>query len=411
MPDLPRSLLVPLVALALMAGATRASPRCRGRHWLGVWAASPSDAANGGFVDQSLRLIVTPTFGGRRVRVRLSNRFGRQPVTFDASWIARRASGATLVPHSSRRLRFSGHRAVTIPAGAEVASDPVTFRFGPFQDLAISVHVQGASGPATEHALARQTSYASPPESGDHSAERGGSAFTVESTTRAYITDVEVKAPRRVGAVVALGDSITDGTGPSDVNQRYTDFLARRLAAAGGGRPRLSVLNAGIGGTGLLNDAPFFGPSALHRLDADVIGQAGASVAIVLDGTNDLSGPSNVDEVIAALRTIVDRLHDAGLSVLLGTQTPAAGAISAHGTPAAIAARNRVNDWIREGGSADGVVDFDAAVRDPSDFDRLRPEYDSGNHLHPNAAGYRAMADAVDLGLLRGPMCSRSGRD
>ena len=322
MPDLPRALLVPLVALALTAGATRASPRCRGRHWLGVWAASPSDAANDGFVDQSLRLIVTPTFGGRRARVRLSNRFGRQPVTFDAGWIARRASGATLVPHSSRRLRFAGHRTVTIPAGAEVVSDPVTFRFGPFKDLAISVHVQGASGPATEHALALQTSYASPPGSGDHSADQGGSAFTVESTRRTYVTDVEVKAPRRVGAVVALGDSITDGTGPRDVSQRYTDFLARRLAAARRGRPRLSVLNAGLGGTGLLNDAFLFGPSALHRLDADVIGQAGASAVIVLDGTNDLSGPSNVDDVIAALRTIVDRLHDAGLSVLLGTQIP-----------------------------------------------------------------------------------------
>ena len=397
--------------LVLMAAATPASPRCLGRHWLGAWAASPSDAGNGGFVDQSLRLIVTPTFGGRRVRVRLSNRFGRQPVTFAASWIARRESGATLVSHSARRLRFAGRRAVTIPAGEEVVSDSVLLRFRPFQDLAVSVYVQGASGPATEHELALQTSYASPRGSGDHSGEQRGSAFTVESTKRAYITDVEVRAPSGVGAAVALGDSITDGTGPYDVNDRYTDFLAKRLSGARG-RPRLSVLNAGLGGTGLLNDALFFGPSALHRLNADVIDQAGASVVIVLDGTNDTGGgPSSADEVIAALRTIVDRLHEAGLSVLLGTQTPAEGTISAHGTPAAIAARNRINDWIRTGGGADGVVDFHAAVRDPSDFDRLRPEYDSGDHLHPNAAGYDAMALAVDLGLLRAPACSRSGRD
>ena len=406
--------LVPIVTvLALVAGNAPAAPRCTGRHWVGVWAASPSDAGNHGFTEQSLRLIVTPTFGGRRVRVRLSNRFGRRPVTFATSWIARRESGATLVPRSSRRLRFGGSRTVTIQAGEEVVSDSVPLRFEAFHDLAVSLYVRGASGPATEHLLALQTSYASPPGSGDHTGERAGDAFTVDSDMRAYLMGVEVLAHDHVGAVVALGDSITDGTGsPANRNERYTDFLARRLIAAGHGHPSMSVLNAGLGGNGVLSDS-IFGPSAPHRLRADVIEQPGATVAIVMDGTNDTGdGPGTADAIIAALRTIVDQLHDAHVAVLLGTITPSKDtAYGLNGSPDAIAVRNQVNDWIRTGGGADGVVDFHAALRDPNDFDQLRPEYDSGDHLHPSVAGYQAMALAVDLGLLRGPACARPGRD
>jgi lysophospholipase L1-like esterase len=405
-------LLAVVTVLALGAGGATASRRCAGRHWLAVWAANPSDASNRGFADQSLRLIVTPTLGGRRVRVRLSNRLGARPVTFAASWIARRESGATLIPHSSRRLRFGGRPTVTIPAGEETVSDPVLLRFQPFQDLAVSLYVQGASGGATEHLLAFQTSYASPPGTGDHTAERAGDAFTLNSDRRAYVTGIEVVAPGHVGAVVALGDSITEDTS-EDRSQRYTDFLARRLNAAHPRRPRMSVLNAGLAGTGVLTDALFFGPSAVHRLRADVIDQPGASVVIVMDGTNDTAdGPGSADAIIAALRTIVDQLHGAHLSVLLGTITPSKDTVlSLQGSPEAIAVRNRVNDWIRSGGGADSVVDFHAALRDPDDFDRLRPEYDGGDHLHPNVAGLRAMALAVDLALLRGPACSRPGGD
>ena len=276
----------------------------------------------------------------------------------------------------------------------------------------MSLYVQEASGGATEHLLASQTSYASPPGSGDHTAERAGDAFTLESERRAYVTGIEVVASDHVGAVVALGDSITEET-PEDLSERYTDFLAHRLIAAHPRRPTMSVLNAGLSGTGVLADALFFEPSAVHRLRADVIDQPGASVVIVMDGTNDtVNGPGSADAIIAALRTIVDQLHDAHLPVLLGTITPSKDTVfSLQGSPQAIAVRNQVNDWIRNGGGADGVVDFHAAVRDPGDFDRLRPEYDDGGHLHPNVAGLQAMALAVDLALLRGPACSRPGGD
>ena len=394
-----------LATLVVLGAASRPSPASGGSHWLGVWAASPSGARNAGFADQSLRLIVTPTAGGRRVRVRLSNRFGDGPVTFSAASIARRAAGAALVPHSVRRLRFDGRRRVTIPAGQEVVSDGVRLRVAAFQDLAVSLHVRGASGPATEHVIALQTSYASPPGGGNHVADRQGDAFTLATDTRPYLIDVEVRAPVRLGAVIAFGDSLTDGVG-SDLDRggRYPDFRARRLAAAGDGRLALSVLNAGIGGTMLLEDEAFFGPSALHRLRADVIDQAGARVVIVLEGTNDIDGSAaKTDAVIAGLGEVVAELQAAGLSVLLGTQTPSKGTgFRPHGAPATIAARNRINDWIRTSGIADGVVDFHAAVRDPADVDRLRPEYDSGDHLHPNADGYEAMAAAVELELVRG---------
>ncbi len=228
-----------------------------------------------------------------------------------------------------------------------------------------------------------------------------------------YLADLEVQARRPTAAVVVVGDSITDGAGATvDGNTRYPDALARRLAASTG-LPRLAVQNAGIAGNRLLGGAakiPSFGPALLDRIERDVADQAGARVVIVLAGTNDLGrrvAPASAGEVIAGLETAVARVHAAGLPVLLGTPTPCKNAPGVrHGTPKAIAARNRVNDWIRASGVADGVIDFHAAVRDPADPDRLRAEYDSGDGLHPNAAGYDAMAAAIDPALLRDAACA-----
>ena len=375
-----------------------------------MWATSPSDAQGPGFVEQSLRLVLHPTLGGRRVRVRLSNRFGSGPVRFASAFIARRASGATLVPRSVRRLRFAGRRGVTIPAGGEALSDAVAFHFAAFQYLAVSLHVQGASGASSEHFLALETSYATAPGGGDHARDAAADAFTQELASWPYLAAVEVKAPKTIGTVVAVGDSITDGWGsPMGAEERYPDFLARRLAVAGGSRA-MAVVNAGISGNRVLTDSmpSILGPSLLTRLDADVV-LAGGRVAILLEGTNDLGlvPSASADAVIAGLQTIVARLHAAGLRIILGTLTPARGAPLLHGSPAAIAARNRINEWIRTGAAADGVVDFHAALRDPTDPDRLRPEYDSGDHLHPNVAGYEAMANAVDPGALATPACTR----
>jgi len=404
---------VPAIAMAVAlvvygAHPAAAAARCRGRHWVGVWATSPSDAQGGPFVDQTLRLVVYATYGGTRVRVRLSNRFGTQPVTFAAATIARRAAGADLEPGTVRRLRFARERSVTIPPGGETVSDPARLAFAAFQDLVVSLHVAGSSGAATEHVTALQTSYLSSTGRGDHTGDPAGSAFTRTLVTWPFLTDVEIRATRRVGALVALGDSITDGLmSPSDRNLRYPDVLARLLAAAD---VRLAVQIEAISGNQVLRDGPLpsFGPKLLDRLERDALDQAGASAVLLMEGTNDIGvpPPPTAAQVIAGLQTVIDRLHGAGLRVILGTIPPCRNfALALHGTPEAIAARNVINDWIRSSGAGDGVVDFHAALRDPDDPDRLRPEFDSGDHLHPNAAGYAAMADAIDLNLMRHLPC------
>ncbi len=405
------SAAIVLAAIALAALGTEradAASGCLGKHWVGVWAASPSDALGASFVDQTLRLVVNPTLGGARVRVRLSNRYGSQPVTFGAATIARRASGADAEPGTIRGLRFARKRPVTVDPGGEAVSDPVRLRFDAFQDLVVSVDVQGASGPSTEHVTAFQTSYVSAPGSGDQTGTTSGAAFTGTMTTWPFLTDVEVRAPRRVGALVAVGDSITDGVGsPNDRDRRYPDLLARRLAAAG---TRLAVQIEAISGNQVLRDAaaPTFGPKLLDHLDRDVLDQAGARVVILMEGTNDIgiTPPPIAAQVIDGLEAAVDRMHGAGLRVILGTLPPCRDfAFALHGTLAAVAARNQINDWIRTSDAADGVVDFHAALRDPLDPDRLNPAFDSGDHLHPNAAGYGAMAAAVDLNLLATARC------
>lgn len=401
----PAVLLGLAVAAVLMAVPyPAAADGCRGKRWLGVWAASPTDSTAGAFVEQTLRLVVHPTYGGSRVRVKLSNRFGSQPVTFGAATVARRGAGAAVAPGSTRPLRFAGLPSVTIPPGGEVLSDPLRFRVAAFRDLVVSLHVV-ASGAATQHAIAMQTSYVSPPGSGDRTADTAGAAFTRTIGEWPFLADLEVRAAHRVGGLVVIGDSITVGfPEPVDGNGRYSDLLARRLARVRS--PRIAIQNAGISGNRLLSDGflPAFGPSLLARLDADAIDQAGVGIVLLMIGTNDLGlvPRATAADVVAGLEVAVARLRAAGLRVLLGTQPPSKGMAGLfHGTAEAIAARNAINAWIRTSGVADGVVDFHAALRDPADPDRLHPAFDSGDHLHPSPAGYQAMADAVDLDHLR----------
>jgi len=408
------ALAVACFALVAAAPAGAAPVRCSGSHWVGAWGASPSHAAVPGYAGQTMRMLVTPNAGGRLARVRLTNRYGTAPVTFDAVRLARRASGAGVVAGTSRPVTFGGRRSITIARGADAVSDPVRIRFRAFQQLAVSVYARADTGPATTHFLASEPStYVA---AGDHTADRGGAAFGEPQESWVFLDGVDVLAPARVGAVVALGDSITDGalstearaTGARDT--RWPDFLARRLVRAG--RP-LAVVNEGIGGNRIRLDAvptspEIFGPSTLFRLDGDVLAVSGATDVIVLEGINDIGQdpPATAAQVIAGLQQVVTRLQVAGLRVLVGTLTPSGGmGVPTYGSAAAGAIRRAVNRWIRGSRLPDGIVDFDAAVRDPSRPSRIRPAYDSGDHLHPNARGYRAMGDAVRLGALRGSGC------
>ena len=434
--------VVGLVWLLAVPGTATAVPlpSCTDQGWVGAWAAAPSDASRGtdtfdpfdfDMYDASLnpksvtrnettRAILTPTFGGSTTWVRLSNRFGTVPVTFAHTTIAQRASEAALVPGTTTPLTFGGRQSVTVAPGQDVVSDPVGFSFEAFQSLAVSVYVTGDVGKPTEHYIARQTSYLTPEDAGDHTEDLDGGAFTQRTTARPFVSGIDVLAPLSTGAVVALGDSITDGyqelpSGPPespegiDADGRWPDVLARRLRAAS--RP-LSVLNAGIAGNRVLQDGTIgdnpdvYGPAAIRRLDADVLSQSGVTTVILLEGINDLleSPNATVEELLGGYRQLISSVHSRGLRVLQGTLTPAGGSEGA--LPDTEAKRQAINTWIREESPADGVIDFDAAVRDPADPSRIDPDYDGSDHLHFNLAGYLAMGNAVPLELLLDPACS-----
>lgn len=409
-------------------------PSCDGRHWVGAWSAAPSDARDGDGKDaeppldsQTVRMVVHPSIGGAQVRVRLSHRYGHAAALIGHATIAVRLHDAAVVPGSVRSLRFHGVRDVTLQPGQDVVSDPVSLRFRAGQDLLVSLHVPGVVQRPTEHAWTNETNYLSASRSGDHASDVSGEAFPSQpelgtSAGWYFLSGVDVLAPRRTAAVVAFGDSITDGfqsgltavsshADPLGRNVRYPDFLSARLRA-GGTVPQLSVLNSGITGNRVLSDArprrPY-GEAALDRFGPDAMWLPGASDIIVLEGINDLrTNPYlTAEELTQALFALVREAQLDGLTVHLGTLTPQGGSRTATAQSARAVERRRqaVNRWIRTSGVADSVVDFDRAVRDPRDPSRLRPTYDSGDHLHPNSAGYRAMARAVPLADLTGTRC------
>ncbi|MEW2343899.1 MULTISPECIES: SGNH/GDSL hydrolase family protein [Streptomyces] len=406
------------VALPTPAAAAAAPSAARAEHgtWTGTWAAAAAGTASDtGYAGYTIRNLVRTSVGGDRVRVKLSNALGTRPVLFAHTTVGlqKMPGSAALAPGTLRHLTFGGNRAVTVPAGAEVYSDPVSLPLAAATDLFVTTYTPEPSGPVTRHTDALTTSYYAT-DGTDHAGDTGGDALP--STTRSwhYVSEVDVQPGRPEyatgsGAVVALGDSITDGIASTpDTDRRWPDRLAERLRASHGPARGFGVLNAGISGNRVLHEGT--GPSAKDRLDRDVLRRAGVRTVIVLEGINDIQripDEGSADEIVAGLREIADRAHAAGLRVLGGTLIPFEGWRTY--SPEQEAARNTVNTWIREnggtgaGGVLDGMVDFDAAVRDQADPHRMLPMYDSGDHLHPNDAGLRAMGDAVDLDLLGRP--------
>ena len=352
------------------------------------------------FNNQTLRLIVHTSIGGDRIRVVLSNAFGTAPLVVGAANVALRDKDSAIVSRSSRSLKFSGSASTTVPSGAMIISDPVDLALPPTSDLVVDLYVPGdtaASGSAvTMHTGANQTSYVS--STGNYA---GAETFPVATTTGSWfvLSRIEVAAPAAAGAIVALGDSITDGTRSTvNTNHRWPDLLAKRLAGANG--PRMAVMNAGIAGNRVLLDNA--GPNALARFDRDVLSQTGVTHVIVMEGINDIGQaranplPSAAD-LIGAHRQLILRAHARGLKIYGATLTPFEGA--AYFTAEGEAKRAALNEWIRTGKEYDGVIDFDAAVRDPNQRTKFLAQYQSGDNLHPSDAGYQAMADAVDLSL------------
>lgn len=428
---MPAAVAALVVVAVIVRGLNQASPYPRPlnrpaatactEHWVGAWAASPSGTGLAQTLsDQTVRMIVAPHLGGTALRVRLSNHYGGQAVRLGPVTVGVSGAGAALVPGTERPVTFGGRPTISLAPGAGAVSDPVTLTTRPFTDLAISVFVPEPVAHPDEHLVTRQTSYLSPRGSGDDSAQTSAAAFTQKtagpfSTGWYYLDGVDVQAPGSTGAVVAFGDSLTDGYQPRDragsedmatidANGRYPDYLARRLLA--GGIP-LSVLNAGISGNLLLQSGlPYLGASGLDRFGPDVLDQPGVSDVIVLLGINDIGHGAAAGSVIAGLEQLVDRAHAAGVAIQLGTLLPTHGAAQASYTSAAATgARAQVNEWIRSQRFSDGIVDFDAAVRDPSDPEALAPAYAAPDDLHLTPAGNEALARAVNLATLARPSC------
>ncbi|QOV41291.1 SGNH/GDSL hydrolase family protein [Streptomyces ferrugineus] len=347
-----------------------------------------------GVAGRSYRLVVHTSVGGTGVRIRLSNAFGDRPLTFDSVYAGIQKQGAELRPGSNRRLAFDGKPSVTVPAGHTVWSDPLPGRLPATANLVVSLHSPDAGGPASGHWMAMQTSYAT---QGDHTAEESGTAWTIPTGSWFYLDAVAVHAAKGTGAVVALGDSITDGwQSTSDLNRRWPDYLARRLQKTD--TAVKGVANEGISGNKVLADGP--GQSALNRLERDVLSQPGVRTVFLFQGVNDIKAHTGVtaDDLIEGYREIIDRAHAAGKCVVGATVGPFKG--WHEWDPAGEAVRQEVNEFIRTGGEFDAVTDFDRVLRSPYDRARMLPALDGGDHIHPNDKGMQAMADAVDLTAL-----------
>ncbi|HEX8806964.1 MAG TPA: SGNH/GDSL hydrolase family protein [Candidatus Aquilonibacter sp.] len=366
-------------------------------HWVGTWASAPVWAdPKATFTDVTLREVIHTSIGGTRVRVRFSNSFGESPLEIERASIAVRSSGAGTsgVPTA---LMFQGRRTIVVPPGAQVLSDPLDLRVPARSDLAISIYLPGPTGPPTTHILAFQTNYAA---QGDHVMDTSGAAFTTTSTQWYFLSGVDVATTRAAGSIVAFGDSITDGArSRTDENGRWPDVLASRAHGVG-------VLNAGISGNRILLDGGHYGVNALARFDRDVLAQTGVRSMIVLLGVNDIQQqPHQLDpvQIETGLLQIATQAHQHGLKIMVGTIMPIEGSYSYF--PEIEATRQAVNAFIRASRVFDGIVDFDKAMRDPSDPHRLLPAYDGGDHLHPSPKGLRVMGelvykDAVRSGLV-----------
>lgn len=399
-------------ALLVFAAASGAQPVVA-PEWQAVWATAtqrPGDSFNWstvGFGNQSVRQVIRVSSGGTVLRLRLSNRFGTQPLGVTGATIGRSAGGAAVQPDSLRPLLIGGESSFRIAVGSEVVTDPVVLSVAPLEVLTVTLYFADSTGPATYHDQALRTSYLA---WDDHRSDIAGDAYSVTSTSSYYLAAVEIANPPPGRTGVALfGDSLTEGIGSTrDGYRAYPDELAEILAAQGRPRP---VLNLGINGNCVTVDSPWLGDSALSRFGRDVLDQPDVGTVVILQGINDIwlggltvaLGPPDLGlsaaELIAGYRALIAQAREAGLRVIGATIPPVGGSTFDNGDPVRYAERDgvrkAVNTWIRTSGEYDAVADLAAALADPADPVRLAPAFDIGDHLHPNDAGHAVMAAVV----------------
>jgi lysophospholipase L1-like esterase len=415
---------------AMMPAPSSASPSHAHSGWVATWAASPmqgtaleSATAYAGFSNQTVRNIIYTSVGGDELRLQVSNTFGTTPLTVGGVSVGTVLDGAQLVPGTARTLTFHGQASVTIPPGAQVLSDPLAMRVMPLQELAVSLYLPNATGPATNHGDAQQTGYIA---SGNHAGDTAATAYTTTDSSWFFLDGLDVHDPAAPGTIVAFGDSITDGyQSQVDANARWPNYLARRLDAALGDRTP-AVVDEGISGNRVLNNSACFGVSAEARFARDALSQPGVKDVILLEGINDIGFSGNPDtgcsvpndptvtaaQIEAGYRDLINMAHARGVKIFAGTLTAFGGSHAIYdgnyGTATGEAMREAVNTWIQTSHAFDGVIDFARATQDPYDPTYLNPAYNSLNagansydSLHPNDLGYEAMAGAINLALLK----------
>jgi lysophospholipase L1-like esterase len=377
------------------------------RHWVGTWAAAPAASLVSPVFDNNytVRMMPRTSIGGDTIRVRISNGHGNARLALGAASVGIRDKGAAVVPGSLRPLTFNGMPSTTIATGALAISDPVDLAVAPLADLAVSVYLTSdvPVGFEVTGRYARQTNYVSP--QGDFTGATDMRVYKITDEW-CFLSGVDVFAAGNTGGIVAVGDSLTDANiSTHDAFNRWPDQLARRLVAREGGK-LLGVMNQGLGGNRILHDLR--GDSGLRRFDRDVLAQSGVSHVIVMLGTNDLRNRNGLpeeevtgDQLIAGMRQMALRAQACGVKFIGATLTPFGNETFMPGAWTPERERHRVdfNEWIRHSDVLDGVIDFDAALRDPETPTQMLPKYDCGDGLHPSDLGYCAMGDAIDLSL------------
>ena len=394
-----------LAALTPARSATNV-PTTDNMHWVDAWTASP-DSAGPPLGTRTIRQVIRTSIGGSSVRIRFSNLFGTAPLTIGPVHMAQHASGSAIRPETDHAVTFRGKPTVTIAKGGDALSDPIPLSVAPLEELAVSMYLPIRTGSSTLHTVGNQTAFMT--LTGDATAMT--QFHTGETTSsRIFLTDVEVAAGSNAQTIAVIGDSITDGVGSTqDKNARWPDALAARLQANPALRS-IAIVDAGMAGNRILHDGatPFLGPSALARLDRDVLNKPGVHWVLVMEGINDISatdvlatpeGNVSAQQIIDGMKTMIGRAHAKGIKIYGVTLTPYGGVDWPFTSAAGEAKRQAVNAWIRHAGAFDAVIDFDQVVRDPAHTGSLLAAFDSGDHLHPNDAGYKAMAAAIDLRL------------